>query len=126
MDRDAAPAEASAPGAVAPSAFSSSAAPLYTIPSSTIPPSAGLPSAAPLAGRRAPPSGGIVVFSGGSAANSLVDVFERVRDASRATLSYVLPVSDNGGSSSEIIRVFGSPGGLPPPRELPSSSKSRR
>ncbi|PHH64736.1 hypothetical protein CDD81_3998 [Ophiocordyceps australis] len=56
------------------------------------------------------PSSGIVVFSGGSAANSLVDVFERVREANRGTLSYVLPISDNGGSSSEIIRVFGGPG----------------
>ncbi|UNI13854.1 hypothetical protein JDV02_000552 [Purpureocillium takamizusanense] len=54
--------------------------------------------------------GGIVVFSGGSAANSLVDVFERVREANRATLSYVIPISDNGGSTSEIIRVFGGPG----------------
>ncbi|KAL6884965.1 hypothetical protein HDV57DRAFT_406903 [Trichoderma longibrachiatum] len=53
---------------------------------------------------------GIVVFSGGSAANSLVDVFEGVRRASAATLSYVIPISDNGGSTSEIIRVFGGPG----------------
>lgn len=55
---------------------------------------------------------GIVVFSGGSAANSLVDVFEGVRRASAATLSYVIPISDNGGSTSEIIRVFGGPGEL--------------
>ncbi|RDA82590.1 hypothetical protein CP532_0912 [Ophiocordyceps camponoti-leonardi (nom. inval.)] len=53
---------------------------------------------------------GIVVFSGGSAANSLVDVFEHVREASGSSLSYVIPISDNGGSSSEIIRVFGGPG----------------
>jgi hypothetical protein len=53
---------------------------------------------------------GIVVFSGGSAANSLVDVFESVREANQCTLSYVIPISDNGGSSSEIIRVFGGPG----------------
>lgn len=53
---------------------------------------------------------GIVVFSGGSAANNLVDVFERVREANRTTLSYVIPISDNGGSTSEIIRVFGGPG----------------
>ncbi|KAK2598076.1 hypothetical protein QQS21_005787 [Conoideocrella luteorostrata] len=53
---------------------------------------------------------GIVVFSGGSAANSLVDVFERVREANKASLSYVIPISDNGGSTSEIIRVFGGPG----------------
>ena len=53
---------------------------------------------------------GIVVFSGGTAANSLVDVFDGVREANHSTLSYVIPVSDNGGSSSELIRVFGGPG----------------
>ncbi|KOS19003.1 Uncharacterized protein ESCO_000099 [Escovopsis weberi] len=53
---------------------------------------------------------GIVIFSGGSATNSLVDVFEAVRSANNAALSYVIPISDNGGSSSEIIRVFGGPG----------------
>jgi hypothetical protein len=55
---------------------------------------------------------GIVVFSGGTAANSLVDVFEHVREANRCTLSYVIPISDNGGSTSEVIRVFGGPGRL--------------
>lgn len=53
---------------------------------------------------------GIVVFSGGSAANNLVDVFEHLRDANKCTLGYVIPISDNGGSTSEIIRVFGGPG----------------
>lgn len=53
---------------------------------------------------------GIVVFSGGSAANSLVEVFEHVREANKCNLSYVIPISDNGGSTSEIIRVFGGPG----------------
>ncbi|RMZ75998.1 hypothetical protein DV738_g5158, partial [Chaetothyriales sp. CBS 135597] len=53
---------------------------------------------------------GIVVFSGGSAANSLVDVFEAVRESKDCQLSYIIPISDNGGSSSEIIRVFGGPG----------------
>ncbi|KAK4632201.1 hypothetical protein CLAFUW4_03909 [Fulvia fulva] len=55
--------------------------------------------------------GGIVVFSGGSAANSLVDVFHEIREANHScSLSYVIPISDNGGSSSELIRVFGGPG----------------
>jgi len=54
--------------------------------------------------------GGIVVFSGGSAANNLVDVFNEVREANQSTLSYIIPISDNGGSSSEVIRVFGGPG----------------
>ncbi|OAL46370.1 UPF0052-domain-containing protein [Pyrenochaeta sp. DS3sAY3a] len=53
---------------------------------------------------------GIVVFSGGSAANNLVDVFKTVRENKRCPLSYVIPISDNGGSSSELIRVFGGPG----------------
>lgn len=53
---------------------------------------------------------GIVIFSGGSAANSLVDLFNEVRRANNTTLSYVIPISDNGGSSSELIRVFGGPG----------------
>ena len=52
----------------------------------------------------------IVIFSGGSAANSLVDVFNEVIDNNSCTLSYVIPISDNGGSSSELIRVFGGPG----------------
>lgn len=53
---------------------------------------------------------GIVVFSGGSAANSLVDVFGAVRQSKECPLSYIIPISDNGGSSSELIRVFGGPG----------------
>lgn len=53
---------------------------------------------------------GIVVFSGGSAANNLVDVFEAVRVNKDCPLSYIIPISDNGGSSSELIRFFGGPG----------------
>lgn len=39
---------------------------------------------------------GVAVFSGGSAANSLVDVFEHVRRVNHSTLSYIIPISDNG------------------------------
>ncbi|KAE9985749.1 hypothetical protein BLS_005715 [Venturia inaequalis] len=53
---------------------------------------------------------GIVVFSGGSAANNLVDVFREVCEGKKCRLSYVIPISDNGGSSSELIRVFAGPG----------------
>jgi hypothetical protein len=53
---------------------------------------------------------GIVVFSGGSAANNLVDVFREVTEDKKCPLSYVIPISDNGGSSSELIRVFAGPG----------------
>ena len=52
----------------------------------------------------------VVVFSGGSAANSLVDVFNEVMEKNNCALTYVIPISDNGGSSSEILRVFGGPG----------------
>ena len=52
----------------------------------------------------------IVIFSGGSAANCLVDVFREVAESNCSSLSYVIPISDNGGSSSEILRVFGGPG----------------
>lgn len=53
---------------------------------------------------------GIVVFSGGTAANSIVDVFNDIARKRQCPLNYVIPISDNGGSSSELIRVFGGPG----------------
>ncbi|PNS19259.1 hypothetical protein CAC42_2436 [Sphaceloma murrayae] len=53
---------------------------------------------------------GIVIFSGGSAANSLVDIFNNISEQHTSTLSYVIPISDNGGSTSELIRVLGGPG----------------
>lgn len=56
------------------------------------------------------PNRGIVVISGGSAANNLVDVFDAVRESKNCLLSYIIPISDNGGSSSELIRIFGGPG----------------
>ncbi|KAI4088630.1 MAG: hypothetical protein LQ344_005969 [Seirophora lacunosa] len=52
----------------------------------------------------------IVVLSGGTAANSLVDVFNGLIAKNNCSLSYIIPISDNGGSSSELIRVFGGPG----------------
>ncbi|SPQ21003.1 76ce7e0a-9db4-4821-adf7-265287c9679c [Thermothielavioides terrestris] len=52
---------------------------------------------------------GITVFSGGTAANSLVDVFNRIVEKRRCQLNYVIPISDNGGSSSELIRFVGGP-----------------
>lgn len=53
--------------------------------------------------------GGISVFSGGTAANFLVDVFDRIIEKQKCPLRYIIPISDNGGSSSELIRVFGGP-----------------
>ncbi|SCU97896.1 LAFA_0G14048g1_1 [Lachancea sp. 'fantastica'] len=47
----------------------------------------------------------IVVLSGGTAANALLPAFEAVSNE----LSFILPISDNGGSTSEILRVLGGP-----------------
>lgn len=47
---------------------------------------------------------GIVIFSGGSAANSLVDHFNVVASSRNCQLIYAIAISDNGGSSSELIR----------------------
>lgn len=47
----------------------------------------------------------IAVVSGGTAANSLVSMFSSLSP----NISYILPISDNGGSTSEIIRVIGGP-----------------
>ncbi|KAI9829543.1 MAG: hypothetical protein M1826_005588 [Phylliscum demangeonii] len=54
-------------------------------------------------------SHGIVIFSGGSAANSFVDDFNAFADKRNCALTYAVAISDNGGSSSELIRVFGGP-----------------
>lgn len=44
------------------------------------------------------------VVSGGTGANALVDAFTTLGET-----VFVMPVSDNGGSSSELIRVMGGP-----------------
>ena len=64
-----------------------------------------------------------VIFSGGSAANSLVDVFHEVVEKNDSTLTYVIPTSDNGGSSSELIRVFGGPVSIYSPSLLSSGGR---
>lgn len=46
----------------------------------------------------------VVVVSGGSAGNEILDAFVAHFDK----ISFILPVSDNGGSSSEIIRLVSS------------------
>jgi hypothetical protein len=43
-----------------------------------------------------------VVISGGTGANSIATAFG-------ASPAFVLPVSDDGGSSAEILRCFGGP-----------------
>ncbi|SCV04909.1 LANO_0G14092g1_1 [Lachancea nothofagi CBS 11611] len=47
----------------------------------------------------------LVVLSGGTAANALLPAFEQLSNE----LSFMLPISDNGGSTSEILRVVGGP-----------------
>ncbi|KAJ3190172.1 hypothetical protein HDU85_000463 [Gaertneriomyces sp. JEL0708] len=48
----------------------------------------------------------VLVFSGGSAMNSFVTLLQNVTDDT----AYVMPVSDDGGSTSEIIKALGGPG----------------
>lgn len=52
-----------------------------------------------------PRSKKITIVSGGTAANSLVSTFSELSPH----ISYILPISDNGGSTSELIRVVGGP-----------------
>lgn len=47
----------------------------------------------------------LVVISGGTASNSLVNLFQSLSP----NITYILPISDNGGSTSEILRVLGGP-----------------
>ena len=37
-------------------------------------------------------------------------MFTNLAQANNSVLNYIIPISDNGGSSSELIRVFGGPG----------------
>lgn len=47
----------------------------------------------------------IAVISGGTATNELVSLFNSITPS----VSYILPILDNGGSTSELIRVIGGP-----------------
>ncbi|CAN3357864.1 hypothetical protein DICA3_C15368 [Diutina catenulata] len=47
----------------------------------------------------------LTVFSGGTATNELVGLFAHIT----SHVNYVIPISDNGGSTSELIRVIGGP-----------------
>ncbi|ODQ78684.1 hypothetical protein BABINDRAFT_162387 [Babjeviella inositovora NRRL Y-12698] len=47
----------------------------------------------------------IAVISGGTATNELVSLFSNIS----SSVSYILPISDNGGSTSELLRVIGGP-----------------
>jgi 2-phospho-L-lactate transferase/gluconeogenesis factor (CofD/UPF0052 family) len=61
------------------------------------------PSAAPSDSSRLP---GLTLFSGGTAMNSLAAALS---DGISPRISHVLPVSDDGGSTAEIVRVLGGP-----------------
>ncbi|GJJ73182.1 hypothetical protein EMPS_05540 [Entomortierella parvispora] len=54
---------------------------------------------------RGGPDAGILVFSGGTACNSLVQLLQDMTP----NVTYVLGISDNGGSTSEILRVLDGP-----------------
>ncbi|KAG0306220.1 hypothetical protein BGZ98_002774 [Dissophora globulifera] len=54
---------------------------------------------------RGGPDAGIMVFSGGTACNSLVQILQDMTP----NITYVLGISDNGGSTSEILRVLDGP-----------------
>ncbi|QPG73211.1 hypothetical protein FOA43_000518 [Brettanomyces nanus] len=55
----------------------------------------------------------IAIVSGGTATNAILDVIQQLagdqnhNSHSNGCISYILPISDNGGSTSEIIRVMG-------------------
>jgi hypothetical protein len=38
-----------------------------------------------------------------------VDVFNKIIEKRGCQLNYIIPISDNGGSSSELIRFIGGP-----------------
>ncbi|ODV96329.1 hypothetical protein PACTADRAFT_75476 [Pachysolen tannophilus NRRL Y-2460] len=45
------------------------------------------------------------IISGGTASNELVPVFNRITP----NLAYIIPISDNGGSTAELIRILSGP-----------------
>ncbi|KAI9256177.1 hypothetical protein BY458DRAFT_519600 [Sporodiniella umbellata] len=47
------------------------------------------------------------IFSGGTACNNILESFHRASEGCQ--VSYILGISDNGGSTSEILRVLGGP-----------------
>jgi len=49
-----------------------------------------------------PPHLSYLIISGGTGANAISSAF-------RSSPAFVLPVSDDGGSSAEILRCFGGP-----------------
>ena len=53
----------------------------------------------------APPEPCLVVFSGGTAFNSVAGHMRQLT----TRIAHVLPVSDDGGSTAEIVRVLGGP-----------------
>ncbi|KAJ3006947.1 UNVERIFIED_CONTAM: hypothetical protein HDU68_003783, partial [Siphonaria sp. JEL0065] len=73
----------------------------YTQPSNSATTSTASP---PPPTTRTPPS--ILIFSGGSAVSSFVPMLQKITD----NVCYVMPFSDDGGSTFEIVKVMGGPG----------------
>ncbi|MQL78401.1 hypothetical protein Taro_010835 [Colocasia esculenta] len=100
-----------------PCSRSSSSPPAFSSSSSCVPRS--LPLSSPImayhfrdAPRAAPPvdderqqQPSLLVFSGGTAFNGVVEELKKIT----TRVSHVLPVSDDGGSTAEIVRVLGGP-----------------
>lgn len=51
----------------------------------------------------------LVVLSGGTATNSITSCLYNLTAKENKQLTFILPISDNGGSTSEILRVLGGP-----------------
>ncbi|CAN6444276.1 unnamed protein product [Victoria cruziana] len=69
----------------------------------SVPAMASLPIGAPPAA--APHQPALIVFSGGTAFNGVVEELKKLT----VRVAHVLPVSDDGGSTAEIVRVLGGP-----------------
>lgn len=52
----------------------------------------------------------IVIFTGGSAWNPFTNALASSTLSSNVNIVYVIPVSDDGGSTHELVRVLGGPG----------------
>lgn len=73
------------------------------VPTTTMPAAAPAHAEEHVHGQQAP---ALVVFSGGTAFNTVATL---LRDKVTTRVSHVLPVSDDGGSTAEIVRVLGGP-----------------
>ncbi|KAL9250115.1 hypothetical protein AKJ16_DCAP03223 [Drosera capensis] len=62
-------------------------------------------SSPPCSSQSSPPHPSLLVFSGGTAFNGVIEEMKKLT----TRVAHVLPVSDDGGSTAEIVRVLGGP-----------------